>query len=138
MIYNIQTEAQKKRTPTSTYEFGAHLHHSRLCPWVYFLSPRRYHLPMRAQYRQFLLAIIVDLALCLGFVWFNDSHYVPKLNATAVPKSATLNQADIEKLLDVERFCLVRRVRQVPIVGKESFSNFTGLLFALWSNREKE
>ena len=25
MIYHIQTEAQKKRTPTSTYEFGAHL-----------------------------------------------------------------------------------------------------------------
>jgi hypothetical protein len=75
------------------------------------------------------------LALGLGFVWFNGSHYV---NATAVPKSATLNQADIEKLLDVERFCLVRRVRQVPIVGKESFSNFTGLLFAIWSTWEKE
>jgi hypothetical protein len=25
MVYHIQTEAQKKRTPTSTYEFGAHL-----------------------------------------------------------------------------------------------------------------
>jgi hypothetical protein len=25
MIYNIQTEAQKTRTPTSTYKFDAHL-----------------------------------------------------------------------------------------------------------------
>ena len=97
-------------------------------------------MPMRAQYRPFLLAIIAVLALGLGlgFVWFNDSRYVPKLNATAVPKSATLNQTDIEKLLDVERFCLVRRVRQVPMVGKESFFNFTGLLSAISSTWEKE
>jgi hypothetical protein len=59
-------------------------------------------------------------------------HSIPKFNATPVPKNApTLNEADIEKVLGVEQFSIVRRVSQVPISITESFSNFTQRPFDL-------
>ena len=87
---------------------------------------------MRFKGNRILLGIIAVLTVAALGVWILYSHPMPELNATPVPQNApTLNEADIEKVLSVEQFRVVRRVRQVPRVVKESFSNFTGLPFDL-------
>jgi hypothetical protein len=63
-------------------------------------------------------------------VWAVRSRSTPVFNVQPVPKNAaTLNDTDIEKLLGVDQFHVVRRVGQVPIAVRQSFSNFTDLPF---------
>jgi hypothetical protein len=87
---------------------------------------------MQSTGKRILLGIMAIVAVAGVIVWFLYSHSIPEFNAKPVPKNApTLNEADIEKVLGVEQFRVVRRVRQVPIAVKESFSNFTELPFDL-------
>ena len=87
---------------------------------------------MQVKRRLFLIGIIVVIAITLVSVWFLNSPSMPEFNVTALPKhAATLNEADIEKIFIVEHFRVVRRVHQVPIAVRESFSNFTEFPFDL-------
>jgi hypothetical protein len=75
---------------------------------------------------------IMILAVGALVVWISVSHPIPEFNTKPVPQNApTLNAADVEKLLGVDEFRVVRRVGQVPIVVKESFSNLSQLPFDL-------
>ena len=57
------------------------------------------------------------------------TRIVPSLNFGPIPKGApVLTQSGIENLL-ADHYTVVRRVRQVPLVLKESFSNVTSLPF---------
>jgi hypothetical protein len=80
-----------------------------------------------------LLGIVIVIAASFVLVWwFLGTRSIPDFNAKPVPANApTLNEADIEKVLGVKQFYVVRRVRQVPNVVKESFSNFTRIPFDL-------
>jgi hypothetical protein len=61
--------------------------------------------------------------------WFWNTHRPLVVEFSPAPKGApTLTQADIERLLS-DPFRLTRRVRQVPLVLRESFANVTGLPF---------
>jgi hypothetical protein len=72
------------------------------------------------------------LALAALVVWIVRSRTIPEFNVAPVPQNApTLNEADIEKVLGVEKFRIFRRVHQVPIVVQQSFSNFMRLPFDL-------
>src|ERR1700735_3040887 len=83
---------------------------------------------MQPENKHIALAATAVIALAVVILWFADSRSKPELNVTPVPKGApTLNEADVEKVLSVEQFRIVRRVRQIPVAVKESFSNFTGL-----------
>jgi len=89
---------------------------------------------MQAKDKQILLGImaVIVVGVAVVILWSVHSRSIPEFNVKPVPKNApTLNEADIEKVLGVEQFRVVRRVRQVPIAVKESFSNFTGLPFDL-------
>jgi hypothetical protein len=87
---------------------------------------------MQVKRKQFLIGIIVVIAITLVSVWFHSSLSMPEFNVTALPKhAATLNEADIEKILAVENFRVFRRVHQVPVAIRESFSNFTEFPFDL-------
>jgi hypothetical protein len=82
--------------------------------------------------KQILLGILALIAIAVVIVWSVHSRARPEFNFNPVPKNApTLNEADIEKVLGVEEFRVFRRVHQVPITIKESFSNFTNLPFDL-------
>lgn len=80
-----------------------------------------------------ILALIVTAG---GIAWFVSRHSIARVDLFAdthpVPKNApTLNGADIEKILGVEHFRVIRRIGEIPPVVKESFSNFTKLPFDL-------
>jgi hypothetical protein len=75
------------------------------------------------------LVVLAALALIAGSAWFIGTSKVPSLDFGPIPKGApVLAQAEIENLL-ADHFTVVRHVRQVPPVLKESFSNVTGLPF---------
>src|SRR5438874_6776585 len=76
------------------------------------------------------MALTVALALVIEFcLWFVETHKVPSLGFQPIPKAApTLVKSEIENLL-AGRYELVHRVRQIPPVLKQSFTNFTGLPF---------
>jgi hypothetical protein len=79
-----------------------------------------------------LLVSAAIAAFSVFVTWFVGSRPAPRLDVTPVTKNAaTLNEADIEKLLAFGQFRTFRHVRQVPVAVKESFSNFTGLPFDL-------
>lgn len=87
---------------------------------------------MQSYSNRILAGIIAVTAIVAFSLWFFDSRSIPKFNVKAIPKHApTLNEADIEKILRMDNFRIVRRVRQVPVAVKESFSNFTELPFDL-------
>lgn len=87
---------------------------------------------MQPNSKRILSGIIVVSAIAIFSLWFLDSRSIPEFNVKALPQHApTLNEADIEKVLGMENFRVVRRVRQVPVAVKESFSNFTELPFDL-------
>lgn len=87
---------------------------------------------MHPKSKGILLGIIAVVAASGFIAWSIHSRSIPEFNVSPVPKnSPTLNQADVEKILGVEKFRVFRRVRQVPIAVKESFSNFTGFPFDL-------
>lgn len=78
------------------------------------------------------LGIVVSIVVSIVLAWSLSSRPTPKFEANPIPKGApTLNEADIEKMLGVEQFRVVRRVGQIPNVVKESFSSFTQLPFDL-------
>ncbi len=74
--------------------------------------------------------VLAAIALATGFgLWFEQTHKVPALNFQLVPQGApTLAKSDVEKLL-AAKYELVRDVRQVPPVLRQSFTSFTGLPF---------
>lgn len=79
-----------------------------------------------------ILGIAAALTLAAVIGWIFHSPSIPEFHVNAVPKNAPeLNEADIEKLLGVDQFRVLRRVRQVPVAVRESFSNFTGIPFDL-------
>jgi hypothetical protein len=73
---------------------------------------------------------LAALALATVFgLWFVRTHKVPALVFQPIPKAAaTLAKSDVENLL-AARYEVVRHVRQVPPVLKQSFTNFTSLPF---------
>jgi hypothetical protein len=82
--------------------------------------------------KRILSGIIMVIAVAFVSVWFLDSRSIPEFNVKPLPQHApTLNEVDIEKVFGTEHFRVVRRVRQVPVAVKESFSNFTELPFDL-------
>jgi hypothetical protein len=87
---------------------------------------------MQPKGKLILLVIVVVVVVSIVMAWSFASRSIPDFNANPIPKDAPmLNEADIEKMLGVEQFRVVRRVRQVPNVVKESFSSFTQLPFDL-------
>ena len=75
-----------------------------------------------------LASAALALAIVFG-LWFARTRKVPALSSQPVPKAASiLAKSDVENLL-AARYELVRHVRQVPPVLKQSFTNFTGLPF---------
>ncbi|MHB8755862.1 MAG: hypothetical protein ACYC92_13045 [Candidatus Acidiferrales bacterium] len=85
---------------------------------------------MKLDTKRMLLGAVILAVIVVGTVALVNLRSVPTLNVTPVQKNApTLNEADVEKLLKVEHFRVVRRVRQVPSAVKQSFANFTGLPF---------
>jgi hypothetical protein len=85
-----------------------------------------------------VLGIMAVIAIAAVVAWSVRHRSVSKVEVNLgpdvkpVPKNApTLNGADIEKILGVEQFRIIRRVSQVPQVVKESFSNFTHVPFDL-------
>lgn len=71
---------------------------------------------------------LVLTALALAAIGWSVSHRVKvdlRPDVNPVPRNAaTLNGADVEKILGVERFRVVRRINEVPLVVRQSFSNF--------------
>jgi hypothetical protein len=87
---------------------------------------------MQSKGYRILAGIGAVLAFAVVIVWSLISRQIPDFNAKPIPTNAqSLNEADIEKLLGVEQFRVVRKVRQVPSVVKDSFSNFTRIPFDL-------
>jgi hypothetical protein len=87
---------------------------------------------MQPMSKQILLGIIGVVAVAVAIGWSAHSRSIPKFNVKPVPKNApTLNEVDVVKVLGADKFCLFRRVSQVPAAVKDSFSNFTGLPFDL-------
>lgn len=88
---------------------------------------------MQRKGKLILLGIVIVIAASVVLVgWYPGTRSIPNFNAKPVPPNAsTLNEVDIEKVLGVEQFHVFRRVRQVPNVVKESFSNFTRIPFDL-------
>jgi hypothetical protein len=69
------------------------------------------------------------LAVIAGGAWFIATRRVPSLDFGPIPKGArVLAWSEIENLL-ADHYTVVRHVRQVPLVLKESFSNVTSLPF---------
>jgi hypothetical protein len=69
------------------------------------------------------------VALIAGSAWFIATRRVPDLDFGPIPKGAhVLAQSEIENLL-ADHYTVIRHVRQVPLVLKESFSNVTSLPF---------
>jgi len=77
--------------------------------------------------------LVVSTALFLGSIagsaWFIGTRRVPSLDFGPIPRGApVLAWSEIESLL-ADHYTVVRHVRQVPVVLKESFSNVTNLPF---------
>lgn len=69
------------------------------------------------------------VAVIAGSAWFIAARRVPSLDFGPIPKGApVLAQLEIESLL-ADHYTVIRHVRQVPLVLKESFSNVTSLPF---------
>jgi hypothetical protein len=78
--------------------------------------------------RLFVLASLF-VALIAGSAWFITARRVPSLDFGPIPKGApVLAWSEIETLL-ADHYTVVRHVRQVPLVLKDSFSNVTSLPF---------
>jgi hypothetical protein len=78
--------------------------------------------------RLFVLTVLF-VALIAGSGWFIATRRVPSLDFGPIPKGApVLAQSEMENLL-ADHYTVVRHVRQVPLVLKESFSNVTNLPF---------
>lgn len=76
-----------------------------------------------------VISAVLFLALIAGSAWFIGARRVPSVDFGPVPKGApVLAWSEIENLL-AENYTIVRHVRQVPLVLKESFSNVTSLPF---------
>jgi hypothetical protein len=78
---------------------------------------------------QLFLLTALFVALTAGSAWFIATRRVPSLDFSAIPRGApVLAQSEIENLL-ADHYTVIRHVRQVPLVLKESFSNVTRLPF---------
>lgn len=79
-------------------------------------------------------AALVVALIAAGVAW-SLSHRVEinlRPDVNPVPSNAaSLNAADIEKILGVERFRVIRRVNEVPPVVMKSFTNFSQSPFDL-------
>jgi len=82
------------------------------------------------QTKRILIVAVVVTAIAAGVVFFVTWNSERPLSVSPVPKNApTLNQADVEKLLQVKQFRTVRLVRQLPSTLKQSFTNSIGIPF---------
>jgi hypothetical protein len=74
--------------------------------------------------------LVVSTALFLALIaWYIGTRRVPSLDFGPIPKGApVLAQSEIENLF-ADHYTVVRHIRQIPPVLKESFSNVTGLPF---------
>ncbi len=79
------------------------------------------------------ILVLVLIAIALVVLHHpHDQRILIRVNLEPVPKGApNLNQADIEKMLGVERFQIVRRVRDVPVAVQKSFTNLTSFPFEM-------
>ena len=79
--------------------------------------------------KRICLVVLTALALIAGSSWFISTRRVPSLDFGPIPKGApVLAWSEIENLL-ADHYTVVRHVRQIPPVLKESFSNVTNLPF---------
>ena len=79
-----------------------------------------------------ILALILGAIALVVIYHAHDQRTIPAANLKPVPRGApNLNQADIEKMLGVERFQIVRRTRGVPLAVQLSFTNLTGFPFEM-------
>jgi hypothetical protein len=93
---------------------------------------------MKGITKQVLIWAGAIVAISVFVAWSVHIHSAPKVeinlaaDLTPISKNAaTLNAADIEKILGVEQFRVIQRVEEVPEVIKKSFSNMTGQQFDL-------
>jgi hypothetical protein len=76
-----------------------------------------------------LVLAALSAALIAGSAWFIAARRVPSLDFGPVSKGApVLSRSEIENLL-ADHYTVIRHVRQVPVVLKDSFSNVTSLPF---------
>jgi hypothetical protein len=101
-------------------------------------SHLRYHLSVERSAKLIFFGIATLTVFAALIAWSVVHFSMPgvkvnlRADANPVPENAaTLNGADIEKILGVEQFRVIRRTSQVPQVVKESFSNFTHLPYDL-------
>src|SRR5215470_14570997 len=82
-----------------------------------------------------VFAGLIAVALVAAFIpWSVGQRAEVNLlsGVNPVPQNApTLNGADVEKILGVEKFRIIRRVNKIPPVVKTSFSNFSQRPFDL-------
>lgn len=88
--------------------------------------------PILRRGNKLILAALVLVALMAVSIVWSVGHRVRRVeialrsDATPVPPNAsTLNGADVEKILGVEQFRTIRRVKEIPPVVMKSFSIFT-------------
>jgi hypothetical protein len=93
---------------------------------------------MKGNSKQALIWTAAVVLISVLVAWSVHVYSAPKLeiklsaDVTPISKNAaTLNAADIEKILGVEQFRVIQRVREVPEVIKQSFVNITGQPFDL-------
>src|SRR5258708_35796994 len=93
---------------------------------------------MKGNSKQALIWAAAVVVISVLVAWSVHIRSAPKVeinlaaDVTPISKNAViLNAADIEKILGVEQFRVIRRVKEVPEVIKISFSNITGQPFDL-------
>jgi hypothetical protein len=93
---------------------------------------------MKGNSKQALIWAAAIVVISVLVAWSVYLHLAPKLEinlaaaVTPISKNAaTLDAVDIEKILGVEQFRVIKRVEEVPAVIKTSFSNITGQPFDL-------
>jgi len=93
---------------------------------------------MKGNSKQALIWAAAVVVISVLVAWSVHIRSAPKVeinlaaDVTPISKNAvTLNAADIEKILGVEQFRVIRRVKEVPEAIKISFSNITGQPFDL-------
>ena len=90
---------------------------------------------------KFLLVGLIAVTSIAAAIVLSVNHTVEvnlRPDVNPVPASApVLNGADVEKILTVEQFRVIRRINEAPLIVKKSFSNFTQLPFDL-ANPDEE
>lgn len=89
---------------------------------------------MRRANKLVLGGLVLVALIAASIAWFVGHRVEVALRPDAIPvppNAATLNGADVEKILGVEQFRVIRRVNEIPPVVRQSFANFSRLPFDL-------